>query len=49
MSKKYEEVEFFPGDEGDLDAEDYIKESNLKNAYYEWDEYRSGYVVYIEK
>lgn len=53
MSRKkeeiLEEIEFFPGDEGDLDADDYINENHLKNAYYEWDDYRKGYVLYKEK
>ena len=44
----YEEIEFFPGDEGDLDAEDYIEENGLKDVSYEWDDYRKGYVLYRE-
>ena len=40
-----DEIEFFPGDEGDLDAEDYIEENHLTNVYYEWDEYRKGYAL----
>ena len=44
----YEEIEFFPGDEGDLDAEDYIEENGLENVAYEWDDYRKGYVLYKE-
>lgn len=48
----YEEIEFFEGDEGDLDAEDFISENKdwLESEYddygYEWDNYRKGYVVY---
>ena len=44
----YDEIEFFPGDEGDLDAEDYIEENGLKDVAYEWDDYRKGYVLYKE-
>ena len=44
----YEEIEFFPGDEGDLDAKDYIEENGLKDVAYEWDDYRKGYVLYKE-
>lgn len=53
MSRKkeetLEEIEFFPGDEGDLEAEDYIAENHLKNCEYEWDNYRKGYVLYQRK
>lgn len=43
--EEYEEIEFFEGDEGDLDAEDYVNEEGLEPGSYEieWDDYRKGY------
>jgi len=47
-----EEIEFFGGDEGDLDVEDFISEnedwlsSDYEDYYYDWDDYRKGYVLY---
>ena len=45
------EIEFFPGDEGDIDADDWIYENEewLDDSYktysYEWDNYRKGYAL----
>lgn len=43
--EEYEEIEFFEGDEGDLDAEEYADEEGLEPGSYEieWDDYRKGY------
>lgn len=43
--EEYEEIEFFEGDEGDLDAEEYVNEEGLEPGSYkiEWDDYRKGY------
>lgn len=45
MIEEYEEIEFFEGDCGDLDAEEYVNEEGLKPGSYEieWDDYRKGY------
>jgi hypothetical protein len=44
-NEEYEEIEFFEGDEGDLDAENYVNEEGLEPGSYEieWDDYRKGY------
>jgi len=47
--EEFDEIEFFPGDEGDLAAEDYIEENHLKGVAYTYDEYRHGYVLYYEE
>lgn len=43
--EEYDEIEFFEGDEGDLDAEEYVNEEGLEPGSYEieWDDYRKGY------
>ena len=48
---EYEEIEFFEGDEGDLDAEDYVNEEGLEPGSYEieWDDYRKGYSLRVSK
>ena len=45
------EIEFFPGDEGDLDASEFIEEISQDDEEYgyEWDDYRKGYVVFQYK
>lgn len=47
--EEYEEIEFFEGDEGDLDAEDYVNEEGLEPGSYEieWDDYRKGYSLRV--
>lgn len=47
--EKYEEIEFFEGDEGDLDAENYVNEEGLEPGSYEieWDDYRKGYSLKV--
>lgn len=46
---EYEEIEFFEGDEGDLDAEEYVDEECLEPGSYEieWDDYRKGYSLKV--
>ena len=46
---EYEEIEFFEGDEGDLDAEEYVDEEGLEPGSYEieWDDYRKGYSLKV--
>ena len=45
------EIEFFPGDKGDIDADNWIYENeewlddNYKIYNYEWDNYRKGYTL----
>lgn len=48
-NEEYEEIEFFEGDEGDLDAEEYVNEEGLKPDSYEieWDNCRKGYSLKI--
>lgn len=46
---EYVEIEFFEGDEGDLDAEDYIEENGIEDYEYEWDDYRKGYSLRVPK
>lgn len=43
--EEYEEIEFFEGDCGDLDAEEYVNKEGLEPGSYEieWDDYRKGY------
>ena len=43
----YEEIEFFEGDEGDIDAEDYVKENDIEDYEIEWDDYRKGYSLRV--
>jgi hypothetical protein len=47
--EEYEEIEFFEGDEGDLDAENYVNEEGLEPGSYEieWDDYRKGYSLRV--
>lgn len=44
-----EEIEFFEGDEGDLDADNYVNEEGLEPGSYEieWDDYRKGYSLKV--
>jgi hypothetical protein len=44
---EWDETMFFPGDEGDLDAEDYVKENKISDYELEWDDYDKGYVLTI--
>lgn len=44
---EYEEIEFFEGDEGDLDAEDYVSENSIDDYEIEWDDYRKGYSLRV--
>lgn len=46
---EYVEIEFFEGDEGDLDAEDYVKENDITDYEIEWDDYRKGYSLRVLK
>ena len=47
--EEYEEIEFFGSDEGDLDAEDYVRENEIEEGTYEieWDDYRKGYSLRV--
>lgn len=49
--EEYEEIEFFEGDEGDLDAAEYVNEECLEEGTYEieWDDYRKGYSLRVLK
>jgi hypothetical protein len=44
---EYVEIEFFGSDEGDLDAEDYVKENDIEDCEIEWDDYRKGYSLRV--
>lgn len=44
---EWDETMFFPGDEGDLDAEDYVKENKISDYDLEWDDIEKGYVLTI--
>ena len=46
---EYIEIEFFEGDEGDLDAEDYVEENDIEDYEIEWDDYRKGYSLRVPK
>lgn len=46
---EYEEIEFFGSDEGDLDAEYYVKENDIEDYEIEWDDYRKGYSLRVPK
>lgn len=50
LKESMTEIEFFPGDEGDLDAEEYVNEQGLADGSYEieWDDVRKGYVLSVE-
>ena len=47
--EEYKEIEFFEGDQGDLDAEKYVDNEGLEPGSYEieWDDYRKGYSLKI--
>lgn len=46
----YVEIAFFEGDEGDIDAEDYVQENNIEEDFeIEWDDYRKGYSLRVPK
>lgn len=45
--EEYEEIEFFDGDEGDLDAEDYVEENGITDYEIDWDDYRKGYSLRV--
>ena len=46
---EYVEIEFFGSDEGDIDAEDYVKENDIEDYEIEWDDYRKGYSLRVLK
>ena len=47
VDDRYEEIEFFEGDEGDLDAEDYVEDNDIEDYEMEWDDYRKGYSLRV--